>query len=71
MFKVSFVDELPITASDIAEETSKDSVLSIDMYLSVHHGGVATRGVEDNLKPFYQCIDQLTTDQGCLLWEPA
>ena len=66
MFKVSFIDELPITASDIAEETSKDSVLSL-IYKYVMEGW-PQRGVEDNLKPFYHRKDQLTTDQGCLLW---
>ena len=30
--------------------------------------GWPQRGVEDNLKPFYHRKDQLTTDQGCLLW---
>ena len=30
--------------------------------------GWPQRSVEDNLKPFYQHKDQLTTDQGCLLW---
>ena len=66
MFKVSFIDELPITASDIAEETSKNSVLSL-IYKYVMEGW-PQRGVEDNLKPFYHRKDQLTTDQGCLLW---
>ena len=66
MFKVSFIDDLPITASDIAEETSKDSVLS-HVYQYVMEGW-PQGGVEDNLKPFYQRKDQLTTDQGCLLW---
>ena len=66
MFKVSFIDELPIMASDIAEETSKDPVLSrIYQYIME---GWPQRDVEDNLKPFYHRKDQLTTDQGCLLW---
>ena len=30
--------------------------------------GWPQRGVDDSLKPFYQCKDQLTMDQGCLLW---
>ena len=36
--KISFTDELPIMASDIAEETSEDSVLS-----RIYYGGVATK----------------------------
>ena len=51
MFKVSFIDELPIMASDIAEETSKDPVLPC-IYQYIMEGW-PQRGVEDNLKPFY------------------
>ena len=29
---------------------------------------MATEGVDDSLKPFYQRKDQLITNQGCLLW---
>ena len=46
MFKVSFIDDFPITASDIAEETSKYFVLScIYQYVMEGwpQGGVATR----------------------------
>lgn len=66
MFKVSFIDGLPVTAADIATETRKNPVLS-HVYQFVLEGW-AQRGVEDELKPFYQCKDQLTTDKGCLLW---
>ena len=66
MFKISFIDELPVTAADIATETSKDRVLS-QVYQFMLEGW-PQRGVEDSLKPFYQRKDQLTTDQGCLLW---
>ena len=51
MFKISHIDELPITASDIAEETSKDSVLSC-IYKYVMEGW-PQRGIEDSSKPFY------------------
>ena len=30
MFKISFIEELPITATDIAAETKKDDVLSLN-----------------------------------------
>ena len=66
MFKVSFIDGLPVTASDIAMETVKDVVLS-RVYQYVLEGW-PRGGVNDNLKPFYQRKDQLSTDQGCLLW---
>ena len=60
MFKISFIDELPVTAADIATETSKDRVLS-QVYQFLLEGW-PQRGVEDGLKPFYQRKDQLTTD---------
>ena len=66
MFKVSFIDGFPITASDIAAETTKDPVLS-HVYQYVLKWW-PRRDIKDNLKPFYQHKDQLTTDQGCLLW---
>ena len=66
MFKISLIEELPITATDIVAETNKDNVLS-QVYRFVLEGW-SQRGVDDSLKPFYQRKDQLTTDQGCLLW---
>ena len=66
MFKVFLVDGLPLTAADIAGETVKDPILS-QVYQYVL-GGWPQKGVSDALKPFYQQRDQLSTDQGCLLW---
>ena len=42
MFNVPFIDEPPIMASDIAEKTTKDSVL-LCIYQYNYHGGVATK----------------------------
>jgi len=50
LFKVSLVDGLPITATDIATETVKDSVLS-HVYQYVLQGW-PQKGVSDGLKPF-------------------
>ena len=66
MFKISLIGELPLAATDIAAETNKDDVLS-QVYRFVLEGW-PQRGVDDSLKPFYQRKDQLTMDQGCLLW---
>ena len=41
LFNVPFIDGLPIMASDIAEKTSKDSVL-LRIYQHNYHGRVAT-----------------------------
>ena len=39
MFQVSFVEELPVTATDIARETSRDTILA-----KVYDGRMATKG---------------------------
>ena len=66
VFQVMFVEELPVTAVDIAKETSKDATLA-NVYHNVMEGWPCK--MEDKrLKPFYQQKDQLSTDQGCLLW---
>ena len=66
MFQVSFVEELPVTATDIARETSRDTILA-KVYQYVMEGW-PQKVQEGELKPFYQRKDQLSTDQGCLLW---
>ena len=60
------IDGLPITASDVAAATTKDPILA-QVYQFVVEGW-PQEGVNDNLKTFYQQRDQLSTDQGCLLW---
>ena len=47
-------------------ETSKDSFL-MKVYSHVMEGW-PNKPVEENIQPFYQRKDQLSTDQGCLLW---
>ena len=66
MLKVSLMDGLPITASDITAATTKDPSLSQVLQYTLE--GWPQKGVSDNLKIFYQRRDQLSTDQGCLLW---
>ena len=63
---MSFVDPLPVTAAEIASETTKDPVL-----LQVYHyvmEGWPRQGVSEVMRPLYQRREQLATDQGCLLW---
>lgn len=67
--KVNFfsqVDELPITAKQIAEATRKDPVLAkaYDFTLSGWPGHCS----DENLKPYFTRRDELSTDQGCLIW---
>ena len=66
LFHVSFVDALPITAEEIAVETSKDKQLS-RVYCYVMEGWPG-KELPDALKPFYNKREELSTDQGCLLW---
>ena len=65
VFQVSFIEELPVTAVDIATETKKDNTLAT-VYQYTMEGW--PHKVKEVLKPYYQCKDQLATDQGCLLW---
>ena len=65
-FQISHVDDLPVTAQDIAQATTKDPIL-VKVYQYVMEGW-PHKPVEDSIKPFYQRKDQLSADQGCLLW---
>ena len=65
VFRVSFVDALPVTAAEIASETTKDPVLS-QVYHYVMEGW-PRQGVSEQMRPLYQRREQLATDQGCLL----
>ena len=66
VFCVSHIDELPVSAKDIAEETRRDPLLSkvLDLTLS----GWPKFVQNPELKPFCMRKDQLSTDQGCILW---
>lgn len=63
---VSHVDELPVSAKDIAEETRDDPILSkvLDLTLS----GWPKFLPNPDLKPFYLRKDQLSTGHGCIVW---
>ncbi len=66
MFQISFLDELLISAKDIATETRKNPVLLkvLDLTLS----GWPSYVTDESLKPFLLRRDQLSTDHGCILW---
>lgn len=65
MFQVSFLDELPISAKDIAMETRKNPVLSKVLNLTL--SGWLSNVTDEGLKPFLVRKDQLSTDQGSML----
>ena len=65
-FMISYVDELPITAGDLASGTRKDPVLA-RVYDFTLHGW--PQSVEDPLlQPYFSRRDELSADQGCVLW---
>ncbi|KAL0151789.1 hypothetical protein M9458_052940 [Cirrhinus mrigala] len=66
VFQVSHLDELPVCAKDIATETRRNPLFSkvLDLTLS----GWPSHITDEHLKPFYVRKDQLSTDQGCILW---
>lgn len=66
VFSVSPVDDLPVSATDIATETRHDPILSkvLDLTLS----GWPKFLPNPDLKPFHVRKDELSTDQGCILW---
>ena len=65
-YVVSYVDELPITAGDIAAATRKDPVLAPVYDFSLHGWPQA---VEDPLlQPYFSRREELSVDQSCVLW---
>jgi len=62
----SWVNELPVTADDIREETRKDPLLSRVYHYTMN--GWADKPPDPDLKPYFTRKDQLSTEQGCLLW---
>ena len=63
---ISYVDEFPITVRDLASATRKDPLLG-RVYDFTLHGW--PQSVEDpSLLPFFSCCDELSADQGCVLW---
>ena len=65
IFCISFADALAVTADEIAAQTVKDPALS-EVYHYVLEGW--PQEVRKELKPLYLRREQLSTDQGCLLW---
>jgi len=66
LLRVSFGNELPVQADDVKEATRKDPVMAkvLDYTLS----GWPTTVEDPILQPYIQRRDELSVDQGCLLW---
>lgn len=66
MFYFSYVDELPVTASDICQATQKDPLLA-QVYEFIMHGwpGYVKN---DAIAPYFSRRNELSADKGCVLW---
>ncbi|UYV84238.1 K02A2.6-like, partial [Cordylochernes scorpioides] len=65
VYALSFVEELPITAEEIAMETEKDEVLSLAKFYTQQGW---PEKVADHLRPYFQRKLELTVDGECLVW---
>ncbi|UYV73812.1 K02A2.6-like, partial [Cordylochernes scorpioides] len=65
VYALSYVEELPITAEEIATETEKDEVLSLAKFYTQQGW---PEKVADHLRPFFQRKLELTVDGECLVW---
>ncbi|XP_013403532.1 uncharacterized protein K02A2.6-like [Lingula anatina] len=63
---VSFTEELPVKASDISKATMKDPVLSRVYDFTLN--GWPSYFKDDSLMPYFRRRNELTVDQGCILW---
>ena len=61
----SYVDDLPVTSSDVRRETASDKVLT-KVLRYVMFGWPSS--VEEELLPYFRRRNELSVDQGCLLW---
>ena len=60
-------EQSPVTASKIAVEARKDKVLSRVIHF-VNSGWPESGATEPELKPFWTRRNELTVENGCLLW---
>ncbi|XP_031760407.1 uncharacterized protein K02A2.6-like, partial [Xenopus tropicalis] len=66
IFQVSFAEELPISCKDIAAATSRDPLLA--KVWDFTSKGWPNYNSDKILKPYFEKRDELSIDQGCLLW---
>uniref|UniRef100_A0A8C9TGR2 Gypsy retrotransposon integrase-like protein 1 n=1 Tax=Scleropages formosus TaxID=113540 RepID=A0A8C9TGR2_SCLFO len=66
VYKVSYLEELPVTANQIAQETEADSVLKrVKEHVMC---GWPKHISEEVLKPYFSKKFELSVENGCLLW---
>ena len=65
IFQVSYFDELPVTAKQINQATSRDPVLSRVLDLTLNGWPKVVQ--DGNMKPYFVRRHELSADQGCVL----
>ena len=63
---IMVIDELPMTAAQVAKESSKDKHLAT-VLTSVQHGRWPSK-ISEDLLPYYRRANELSVVDGCLLW---
>ena len=63
---ISSADELHVMAKDISEATRKDPILS--KVVECIQNGWPIKVTDDKYLPYYRRRNELSADQGCLLW---
>ncbi|RLJ22795.1 hypothetical protein DJ031_00245, partial [bacterium endosymbiont of Escarpia laminata] len=63
---MQFMDMLPVTVADIRRETARDPILS-QVFIRTRDG-FPQQEVNDLLKPYTQRRDELSINDGCLMW---
>lgn len=62
----SLVDELPVSAKDISEQTRKDPIMSRVYHYVIN--GWPNHSDDPDIVEYWKRRDELSADQGCLLW---
>lgn len=62
----SLINDLPVTAPQIAQATRTDPVLAKAMQMTM--SGWPSHCPDPQLQPYFNRRDQLSVDQGCILW---
>lgn len=66
VFKISYVENMPITSDKIAQATRTDKILGV--VLKYVQFGFPTEQPDPDLKPYFSRKDELSVDGNCLLW---
>ena len=66
VYLISYLEELPVTARDIAAANRKDPVLA-RVYDFTLHGWPQALG-DPVLQPYFSRKQELSVDRGCVLW---